>query len=306
MRVYIHMDNNKYKQLDIKSKMISLTPVNSIIKHFDKIEFARGISSITSSDVLENFDDNIKHINVNYITSAISESFYTVNTISMENLPIIDNNKYWCFNSEKSRVFSGGWNTLRINFYTTHYKCNVCGIIISGPLCEHPILDHIVHNPHCPYTKLSTDIKHVYTISGHMILYDVFHVSDDIYDNAFLCRSCKKRRISIVYTDCLHADSCKTCFFAKKTCTSCDKETTEFCIISFSSIERPLYKKTETLNMSDMSVLYESQNYHINVPCMHVCNKNETGFCKICMTCILGTLIFKFTYKINQLLKGCI
>lgn len=310
--IYYYVGGDYYKKINIKSRFVNFkdTKCKSIIKHYDKINFIHQFNHNVTMDKKNTFEytsaaDAIKRSNINTFHKTISCLIYNISSISIQNLPIANQNHNF-YNRimtkfkkhskiARIRLYLAGLNALPQKL-TDHekYECNVCGVVIMGKLNEHPIFDHLIHSEHCVYIKLTNDIEHIYSVSGDIILYE-----NIVNDAIVYCTICNIRPAGILCMDCGHVDSCKSCFLSTKTCVSCDLDTTEFCILNYSSaiLDKPVYNKSETINISDMSNLHETQIYYVNIPCMHVSSRMETSFCESCMTSLFGFIPFKFAFR---------
>lgn len=308
--IYYYVGNDYYKKINIKSTLVEFknSKCKSIIKHYDKINLIQQFDHDDRKNTPEctSAADAIKRTNINTFHKTISCLIYNVSSISIQNLPIANQNHSFydrfmnnfkrCSKIARVRLYLAGLNARPRNITDgDKYECNVCGVVIMGQLNEHPIFDHLIHNIHCVYVKLTNDIEHVYSVHGDIILYE-----NIIADVIVHCTICNVRPAGVLCMDCGHVDSCKSCFLSTRTCVSCDLETTEFCILNYSSaiLDKPVYNKSETINISDMSDVHETQNYYVNIPCMHVSSSRmETSFCESCMTSLFGVIPFKFAFR---------
>lgn len=314
MYLYLYAGKDGYKKISINTKCIKRAGEcgKSIIKHFNKVKFETMLkqkifeSAATVTPRAHNCAaDAIKHANINTITDTMASSFYNVKCIGMHNLATVnysDCRRWWNLtNTEnidflKTSIYLAGLNVVSAGLVSRKtYSCNVCGVIITGQLNKYPVFDHLVHSPNCAYIKLSNDVECAYTITGYPIVYETIAGAACTPT----CVYCNVNPVGVLYMDCAHADACKTCFMAKKTCMSCDVETTEFCVLNYSTtqLNAPVYMKTNVINISDMSSLYESQVFYVNIPCMHVTQSVEKGFCESCMTSLIGHVDFTYTYR---------
>lgn len=329
MRLLLYNGTDNFREFIVNTTTIEnrVNKVPVIIKLVEKIRFKHGI---TYNDLFSSayqirktdYNNRVRMINCNSVLKTLGNLFYNITCID-QNMPTVDaplqrrliKNPIWpelqrSMSTRKLTLYDAGLNPVRnssINIFgCAKYTCIVCNVMIVGSLNVNPIIDHIAHSPGCALIRLRYNMDYIrQTVDGSNIIIvyanNVFDKQYNIYNTA-MCNLCFVSKADVLCMDCAHVDMCRSCFMVMKTCGACDTHTTEFCLLNIHSngIERitPTYMETDNVNLSDASILHESQALFTTLPCMHVFSEDNFTYCKICLTVSIGTIEFKYATRV--------
>lgn len=305
----------------------------SVIKLASRIRFKHGI---VYEDLFDcgarayepDYNYRARETNHAGIRTVIDNLFYNTRCIRLETMPIVD--RAWrpgwiknyttssilssrAANARKWALYDAGLTVMLRSvtvFGCARYTCRVCGIIIVGNLNPNPIIDHIAHSPYCALVRLRYNVNHVlHAPGGPMIVY-ANNVPNGIWsrnNDIMRCKLCFVQPSDVLCMDCAHVDMCRSCFMVMKTCGACDMPTTEFCLLNVNNnraITSTLecdssFACTGNVNLSDASVVHESQMFYAAVPCMHVFETDDFTMCKMCCTLCVGTVCFRYAARVE-------